>query len=549
MSGNINNQNVKNEDLKTSESFPLATQASGVEVSTEQLGQANSQRNAKQCSVSERIFDEFDYMELNGEELELYQEIMYKYTNDELTLADLENVLSKTIYEDRETKIILLLSGLLTFTAAEQRNAILTGESAIGKTHNITEVLWFYRRTDDAGRIIEVSSASPRSFIHQANALVVDERNCQPIDFTKAPKKGDKKEAWEEWNDLMRHTAYFLDFANKIVVFLDIPDFKLLESLRSLLSHDRKICKYLITDKSTKGAAKTKTVLIQGYFTAIFASAYSALDEQESTRNFLLSPTDNPAKIQKAIELQARKKVDPHFADWYEREPSRCGLRDRVGLISISNIENILFKKKDMENLKQWFFKNTDCLSPKAQRDFPRLYALAEAWALLNYMHRERNSDGSCIYANVTDIEVAKKIYEPILKCNEFGLTPEEYAIWKIVEPHCTDLMGLRINEIHNIYYNEKKRRCSDKRLREMLKKFVCAGLLKEEKEGVIIKYYSITHKQTKQAELAKSKDNSAKRCSSCGSTIANESYSGLCSKCEQEAIEAASEQSTGAGQ
>lgn len=427
-----------------------------------------------------------------------------KFFNDELTLQDLDDVLSKTIYEDKETKTILFLTSLLTFTDEEQRNIVLTGESSIGKTHNLTEVLWFFRNTEgqNSNGIIEISEASPRSFIHQANTITVDERTLQPIDMSKKPKQGNPKEVWDEWYDLMRNSAYFLDLSNKIVVFLDIPNFKLLESLRSLLSHDRKICKYLITDKNSKGMNKTKTVLIQGYFTALFASAYSTIEDQETSRNFLLSPTDNLDKIRHAINLQGRKKTDPDFKQWYESEPCRLALKNRISIIKNEKIKNVLFKKEDMENLKDWFFKNTENLTPKAQRDFPRLFALAEAWAMLNFNHRERTSDNACIYANTTDIEVAEKIYEPILKCNELGLTPEEYEVWKIIQPHCEDEMGLRISEIHNLYRYEKKRPCSDKRLRGMLKNFCGSGLLKEERDGPILKYSVITNKTTEQNQL-----------------------------------------------
>ncbi len=49
----------------------------------------------------------------------------------------------------------------------------------------------------------------------------------------------------------------------------------------------------------------------------------------------------------------------------------------------------------------------------------------------------------NAIYANTTDIEVAKTIYEPILVCNELGLTPEEFEVWKIIEPECKEDYGL----------------------------------------------------------------------------------------------------------
>lgn len=354
-----------------------------------------------------------------------YQEILERYTNDELTLEDLDSVLSKTVIEDEDVKRTLFLTCLLTYTYEEQRNAILTGESSLGKTYNMKENLWYFRQPNSE-TIVDISDATARAIIHNPNAILVDDRTLQPIDMSKAPKKGDPVELWNEWNELKRHSASFLDLSKKIVVFYDLKNYALLESLRSLLSHDNIISTHLVTDKSASGSHRTKKVLIKGYFTALFGSAYGEMDEQETSRNYLLSPTDNAEKIHQAIDLQARKMTDPNFKQWYETEPSRLGLKNRVQLIKEANIEKVLFRAVDMENLKDWFFENTDNLSPKAQRDFPRLYALAEARALFNFQHRERTSDNTCIYANSTDIEIAKKIFEPILKCNSLGLTPED---------------------------------------------------------------------------------------------------------------------------
>lgn len=425
-----------------------------------------------------------------------------KFTNNELTLQDLDAVLSTTVFEDKNVKIPLFLINLLTFTEEEQRNVVLTGESSLGKTYNMKECLWYFRQ-ENSETIVEISDATARALIHSPNAILVDDRTLKPIDFSKQPKKGVAKELWDEWYELKRHSASFLDLSNKIVVFYDLKNYDLLQNLRSLLSHDNVVSTHLITDKSSSGSHRTKKVLIKGYFTALFGSAYGEMDEQETSRNYLLSPNDNPEKIAKAIEFQARKMIDPNFNDWYGTEPSRLGLKNRVNLIKQANIRKVLFKATDIENLKDWFLTNIDNLAPKAQRDFPRLYALAEAWAMLNFNHRERTPDNACIYANSTDIEMAKQIYEPILKCNGLGLTPEEYEVWKMVEPHCDTELGLRISEIHNLYRYEKKRNCSDKRLRGMLKNFACAGLLKEEKEGQTFKYYAIMHKPTKQAELS----------------------------------------------
>ena len=430
------------------------------------------------------------------------QRLIDKFTNEELTLQELDEVLSKTIFEDTESKRILFLICALTYTADHQKNAILTGASSVGKTYNIKEILWFFANGGE-NSIICINDATPRSLIYNPNATKVDERTLEPIDFSKQPKKGDPKELWDEWYELKRHIAQFIVLSNKILVFYDIPNFQLLANLRSLLSHDEQICRFLVTDKNSTGSHTTKTVLIKGYFTAIFASAYSTIDEQESSRTFMLSPTDSEEKIRKAIELQGKKLTDPDFSKWYETDPSRLGLKNRIEKIRNAKIGKVLFQKSDMKNLQEWFFKNTTNLGPRAQRDFPRLLSIAQAWALLNFQNRVRTSDELNIYANSADIDVAKTIYEPILQCNELGLTPEEYEVWQMIEPECNEMTGLRIAEIHNIYYYTKKRHCSDKRLREMLKNFACAGLLKEEKEGVIIKYYPITHRETKQSGLA----------------------------------------------
>jgi hypothetical protein len=444
------------------------------------------------------------------------QQILHKFTNDELTLDDLDIVLSTTVFEDKNVKIPLFLVSLLTFTDEEQRNVVLTGESSLGKTYNIKECLWYFRQ-ENSERILEISDATARALIHSPNSIFVDDRTLEPIDNSKVPKKGDAKEIWEEWNELRRHKASFLDLSNKIVAFYDLKNYDLLQNLRSLLSHDNVISTHLITDKSSSEGHRTKKVLIKGYFTAIFGSAYGEMDEQEISRNYLLTPNDTPDKIAKAIEFQSKKMSDPNFKNWYETEPSRLGLKKRVKIIEEAKIKKILFKPEEIENLKDWFMLNIENLAPKAQRDFPRLYALAEAWAMLNFMNREKTPEGDCVYANITDIEVAEKIYEPILRCNALGLTPEEFEVWKMIEKTFNEdknyiETGLKISEIHNIYYYEKKRRCSDKRLRGMLKNFCCAGLLKEEKEGQTIKYCPITHKVIEQSQLKTQEDTPTKQ-------------------------------------
>jgi hypothetical protein len=61
---------------------------------------------------------------------------------------------------------------------------------------------------------------------------------------------------------------------------------------------------------------------------------------------------------------------------------------------------------------------------------------------------------------------------------------------------------GLRIQEVHNAYFHEKQRRCS-RAFTWYAEEFASVGLLKEDKEGVLIKYYPITPKETKKSGLS----------------------------------------------
>lgn len=424
---------------------------------------------------------------LNGDEIL----DMVNPTKGELSLKRLDEIISKTIFEDYPTKIILFLVCLLSYTESDQENVILSGETGVGKTYGINEVLWFF----DENETLRFEGATPKSFIHKANAKEVDARTMEEIDYSEFPskEKGSTQEDYNNWNDKRRNSAFFLDYARKIIVFPDMPDSRLLKNLRPILSHDREICNYDVTEKAPRGL-RTKTVMIKGYFTSIFASATTELDEQETSRHFLLSPTDDPKKIKTALELIARKNSDPDFKQWYEEDEDRLMLKCRVSEIQKANIETILLPEGSIRDLQEWFLSKISVICPKTQRDFPRVIALAKAWALLNFKQRktEKKGDTNILWCTQEDVDIAKELYGPILECNELGLSPEEFGIWTMMKIVCAETSALYIKDIHTLYYQSKKRSCADKRLRGMLVNFCRAGLIREEKDGNKLRYWPI---------------------------------------------------------
>jgi len=408
--------------------------------------------------------------------------------SQEFTLEELNRILSLMIKGDDSIKEILFLVSLLTFTDSEQTGAIITGETSLGKTYNIREVLWFFSTLDVNGKQVVdwQAGASAKSFIHRRNAEFVDVDTLQPIDYSLAPKKGDPAEMFTAWNKVLKSAGYLLDYSQKIFVLPDMDNTDLLKVLRPILSHDKKISKFSITEKVPNGF-RTKDVLIKGFFTIFFATATTYIDEQEASRHFLLSPKDDQEKMKQSIDLIARKSYDTNFADWYENDPDRVKLKKRVAAIQAFKCSEIVISQELTESLKEWFLSKTSFINPKLQRDFPRLLSLVKAWTLFNWKNRQTGKR-YVLQSTQADVDVAKVLYGDILSCNELGITPEEYEIWTMVKDVCDD--GLSVSAIHDLFYKHKKRNISDKRLRGILKNFCRAGLLREEKNGTTWIYY-----------------------------------------------------------
>lgn len=411
----------------------------------------------------------------------------------EASLEKLDEILSLTIKYDYASKLILFLSALLTYTDKEQVNVIIGGESSIGKTYNVKEVAWFFPKED----VLEIHGASKTSFIHEASAVLVDSRTLHPIDFSLKAKEGDPKEVWDKWYDLMRNRAFYLDYSKKIIILPDMPDTKLLASIRSLLSHDSKICEYRVTESKT---LRTKKVYIEGFFTTVFCTASTEVNEQEITRNFLLTPEDSKQKELEALNLIARKNSDVEFQKWYDTEPKRVWLKDRVEKVKAENVKEIFVPQDLIEDLKNWFIERVK-LKPKSKRDFPRLIALAKAWCLFNVWNR-MDSMGMP-YVNAADVEISKRLYSEIIESNEHGLSPESWVLYqKVVFPIANNPVGASLSEIHRQYYIVNKRQCSDYRLKGMLKNLETVGLVTKETEKKPYRYMVITKPPEEQKEL-----------------------------------------------
>jgi hypothetical protein len=364
-----------------------------------------------------------------------------------ITLKELNEVLATTVKRDEPAKSLAFLGMLLAQTEEDQYNIAFQAESSTGKSYIPLELVEYF--PEEEKRIY--GGASPTSFFHEVGV-------------------------WDKERRVIR-----VDLAHKILIFLDQPHWMLMEKLRPLLSHDRKILTYKITDKREKAGLRTKTVELIGYPSVVFCTAKPTQEEQEKTRLWLLSPETSQEKLRESLWLIAKKECNREaFRQWLEQDPKRRWLKRRVGLIRASGIRNVVIPNE--EQIFKRYLNGRSSLKPRDQRDFPRLLRIIKGLALLNCFHRKEVSPGT-IEASREDIEEAFKLYRMIAPSNELGLSPETYEIYvQVIVPLASENHGISRKEIQKRYYEVFYRPLQDHRLRQqILPSLESAGLIRQE--------------------------------------------------------------------
>jgi hypothetical protein len=370
----------------------------------------------------------------------------------ELSIHELGDILSLTIKEDKISKLIIFFNCLLAQTEADQFTIINTGGSSEGKTWNTLQISELFPEHE----LIIVGNASPTSFYHEHGILVKEsyeeetgERKYVPIGEelqaiqTEISELKGKKEKTEEERQLLEElkarkskliasAKRLVDLSNKILIFLDQPNPKLLENLRSLISHDRKLIELHITNRSGKGQNYTEHILLQGFPSIIFCTAYQKLTEQEITRVFQVSPETSQQKLRQTVKLFIESRSNrTAWERKLESDLGRQSLIFRILLIRALGIKR--FNSEKLRSLiENRFFATHRKLQPRNQRDIQRLYSLIHAHCLLNSLRREILPGGE-LQIQRQDVEEAFELYSQIGESNEHGVSPEVWEIFKLI--------------------------------------------------------------------------------------------------------------------
>lgn len=378
----------------------------------------------------------------------------------EVNLDTIKDILNSTIKHDEKNKLVTFLAMLLTYTTEDQINLSFTAESSTGKSYIPLELACYFPKRD----VLEYGYVSPTAFFHEYGTLLPD-----PTDRRNIEEKKKRK-------------IIHIDLSQKILIFMDQPHDMLLQRLRPLLSHDRKVITHKITDRRKVAGLATKTVLISGYCTVIFCTAKFTMEQQERTRLLLLSPETNPEKIRDAILLKIEKESNRKaFQDYMESDPQRTWLQSRVKAISDHNVKNIVISEELRTKIAEKFFNKHNSLIPRLQRDISRLLAMIKAHALLNAFQREHPLENT-ILANETDMKEGFMLYEEFSAANELGLPPEVYNVFEMLKDQIPE-NGVTKREFSAKYYETFHRTVGNKHLDQILNLLLAVGLLTEEQD------------------------------------------------------------------
>jgi len=430
-----------------------------------------------------------------------------------ITILELNRILATTVKRDEPAKAITFLGMLNAQTEEDQFNLAYQAESSTGKSYIPLELIAYFPEDDQ--RIY--AGASPTSFFHEIG----------------------------QWDK--NRKVIVVDLAGKIVIFMDQPHWMLMERLRPLLSHDRKVLVYKITDKREKAGLRTKTVEILGYPTVVFCTAKPTLEDQERTRLWLLSPEITHEKLLDSLRLITAKETHlQRFRIFIESHPLRRWLKARIEGIRNTGIRNVVIPNGD--RILDRFLTRKTHLNPRDTRDYPRLLRLIKANALLNCFAREKE-DHQTIIANDDDVEAGFQLYESVAKSNELGLSPETYRIFEdVIIPLSKDGNGITRKEITHSYFELYHRPLADDRLRrQIIPALESAGLVSQEanpmdrREMLLYPTVSSPISPLSQPEEYRGKNSGVNPCEKCGSLeakmhlIPNKGTHWLCDRCLQD--------------
>ena len=308
--------------------------------------------------------------------------------NNDITPDRVGDILGSTIACDDTNKKVLLYAMLTAYTSGDQLNVCLLGPSSTGKTYLAEEVAKYFPEED----VMVLSGATPTAFRY----------NLTSID-----------------DDGVGH----VNFRHKILIFAEMPNSRVLEVLRSVLSHDRDNSVFLSTAGGANGNRKAQIIQYEGFPSVVFCSANMRLNEQEATRCILLSPESNERKVSESVRMSALRNSNPEeYKKNVEASQGRSLLRQRIRAVRDMNIDTVIIEDPERDVIARYASLSGRYTSSDS-RSIRYLMSLIKSIAMLNAENRI-NPETKQVVASARDIDEGFKLWSEIMMFQGSGLVP-----------------------------------------------------------------------------------------------------------------------------
>lgn len=388
--------------------------------------------------------------------------------------------LSKTVKRDATAKNMVFLTALSSFTL-EPINLFLRGDTSIGKTYNVTQVLKYFPQED----MWLLGGISPTALVHDRGKLV--DKNGEEIILENKPLKPRKTdygsihdyevalkdygEAKELWIKRLKESHYVVDLSGKILVFLEAPQIETFNRLRPILSHDAFEISYKFTDKSAKGSLQTQHVVIRGFPATIFCSTDEKYVRDLATRSFTITPETTSKKYHEANVLTGSKAALP----WkFQRDVNFNLLEGYIRFLRNNSAINVLVPYGEE------FADTFPSRFPRAMRDFKHILNLIKVSALFHFAQRPTlvcktgNVEGCYAMATAHDYIFVMELWKKVRETTQTSASSNIIEFFhKVVEKVAGVTQQFTVQDLveeWNSRFEEKK---SSRRIREWIN-FLC---------------------------------------------------------------------------
>jgi len=235
----------------------------------------------------------------------------------EMNILDhIVKISSKELKEEEDNIRQILLTLFSAWTDNPQNLRILA-PSGEGKTYLVTKLASLFPQEN----IIILGKASPQSLKYNLNSKRVVENgsgNWQDYDVAIKPleeeleKTKDKEKIQEikkQIRELQDSACDYIDFSNKVIIFVDSQSFEMFESLKPTMSHDQENIKSFSVNKSKSGTMRGQKFILHGFPAIIYCSAKDEIVKDETneinTRFNTISLNASKIKYRKMLDLEA----------------------------------------------------------------------------------------------------------------------------------------------------------------------------------------------------------------------------------------------------